>query len=343
MLVSDFDYSLPPELIAQKPLPHRDDSRMMVVLRREGKILHSRFKEFPTYIKRGDVLVLNNTKVLPAKVWGQKDGKDIEFLLLKEKEKNVWEALCRPARRVREGDVVSFRNGQTGKIKGVGAEGRRVLSFAKSDVITWLNKTGYPPLPPYIKRPRQALALRNLDLERYQTVFAKKKGAIAAPTAGLHFTRSVLNTVLKKGAETLSITLQVGLATFQPVRVDRVEDHKMLEETYSVSRTAAASINRAKQASRSVIAVGTTVVRTLESAWVKGAVRAEKKATSLFIFPGYDFKVVDGLLTNFHLPKSTLLMMIAAFAGTELIKQAYQEAVRQRYRFYSYGDCMLIL
>ena len=343
MLVSDFDYHLPPELIAQRPLPHRDDSRMMVVFRREGKILHARFKEFPAHVSLGDVLILNNTRVIPAKVWGQKDGQDIEFLLLKEKKKGIWEALCRPAKRAKVGDIITFPAGQRGKIIEIGTEGKRTLSFTKPDVIAWLNKAGFPPLPPYIKRPKQTPDLRDMDLERYQTVFAKKCGAIAAPTAGLHFTPSVLSEIHKKGAETLSITLQVGLATFQPVRIERVEDHKMLEETYSISRTVAESINRAKQESRPVMAVGTTVVRTLESAWAERGVKAGKGATSLFIYPGREFKVVERLLTNFHLPKSTLLMMVAAFAGTDLIREAYQEAVREKYRFYSYGDCMLIL
>lgn len=343
MLVSDFDYDLPPELIAQQPLAQRDVSRMMVVFRRDGKIIHSRFKEFPRHLNQDDVLVLNNTKVIPAKIWGQKDSKDIEFLLLREKDKGVWEVLCRPSKKVQAGDVVYFAPNFEGKVLETGAEGKKTLQFSPKDVLSQLERIGFPPLPPYIKRKKQDVSLRLLDLKRYQTVFAQKEGAIAAPTAGLHFTPEILEEIKKRGIEIRYVSLQVGLATFQPVRAEKLENHRMLEETYTVSQATSLTINKARQDSRPIVAVGTTVVRTLESAYQDGQVRAGERTTSLFIYPGYEFKVIDRLLTNFHLPKSTLLMMVAAFAGLDLIKKAYREAIRQKYRFYSYGDCMLIL
>lgn len=345
MRVSDFNYDLPPELIAQKPLAERDSSRMMVVTRNEGKILHARFKDFPDHLQKGDVLVLNNTKVIPAKVWGKKDGKDVEFLLIKEKEKGVWDVLCRPAKRVKTGERIEFGPGFRAEVIDAGDEGRRTLKFSAPDVLGHLRKIGFAPLPPYIKRKKENGALRPQDLERYQTIFAEKEGAIAAPTAGLHFTPKVLKDIRQKGVLVTDVTLDVGLATFQPMRVERLEEHKMLEEIYTVPETAASKINQAKKEKRLVIAVGTTVVRTLESAYSsdKGGIQPGRRSTSLFIYPGYEFKVVDKLLTNFHLPKSTLLVLIAAFAGRDLIMEAYREAVREKYRFFSYGDCMLIL
>jgi S-adenosylmethionine:tRNA ribosyltransferase-isomerase len=316
---------------------------MMVVFRKQGKIIHSQFKELPEYLKKEDVLVLNNTKVIPAKAWGKKEGKEIEFLFLKEVEKGVWEVLCRPARKIKLGDRILFARGFEGKVLEVEQEGKRTIQFSSQDVLSMLKKIGFAPLPPYIKRKKEDRSLRPLDLERYQTVFAQKQGAIAAPTAGLHFTPQILEEIIKKGVTITHISLQVGLATFQPVRVERVEDHKMLEETYSISRDASQTINQAKKDSRPVVAVGTTMVRALESAFEDGKVLPGRHTTSLFIYPGYKFKVVDRLLTNFHLPQSTLLMMVSAFAGLDLIKKAYREAIRKKYRFYSYGDCMLIL
>jgi S-adenosylmethionine:tRNA ribosyltransferase-isomerase len=343
--VSDFNYDLPPELIAQKPLAERDSSRMMVIMRKEGKILHARFKDFPDHLQKGDVLVLNNTKVIPAKVWGKKDGKDVEFLLIKEKEKGVWDVLCRPAKRVKTGDRIEFGPGFRAEVIDAGDDGRRTMKFSAPDVLGHLKKIGFAPLPPYIKRKKENGALRPQDLERYQTIFAEKEGAIAAPTAGLHFTPKVLKDIRQKGVLVTDVTLDVGLATFQPMRVERLEEHKMLEETYTVPETAASKINQAKKEIRPVVAVGTTVVRTLESAYSsdKGGIQSGRRSTSLFIYPGYEFKVVDKLLTNFHLPESTLLVLVAAFAGRDLIMEAYREAVREKYRFFSYGDCMLIL
>jgi len=343
MLTADFDYDLPQELIAQTPLPKREQSRMMILHRRKGKIIHSRFEEFPDYLKKGDVLILNNTKVIPARAWGKIKGKEIEFLFLKESQEGLWEVLCRPAKKARSGDVISFSPGFEGKIVKVESEGKRVIQFSTGDVLSILKKIGFAPLPPYIKRKKKNVELRAQDLERYQTVFARKQGAIAAPTAGLHFTPQVIERIKAKQVQTAEITLDVGLATFQPIRAKRVEDFRMLEETYSISQAVSQTINEAKKESRPIIAVGTTSVRTLESAFRNGKIHPGRRPTNLFIYPGYEFKAVDRLLTNFHLPQSTLLMLVAAFAGLDFIKKAYREAIRQKYRFYSYGDCMFIL
>jgi len=354
--VRDFDYDLPKELIAQYPPASRDGSRMMVVERKMERITHARFKEFPGYLRPGDVLVLNDTKVIPARAWGRAGEKNAEFLFIKERAAGRWEVLCRPAKRVRTGGRVVFGPGFEGTVAGEGSEGLRVLRFETPDVLAELNKVGFAPLPPYIKRRKDQAGLRPRDLERYQTVFARKEGAIAAPTAGLHFTKAILEDMAGRGVEVQRVTLDIGVATFQPVRVDRVEDHRMLEEKFEIAPTAARAISAAKSEGRPVTAVGTTVVRTLESAWrrdgggegniectASGCLTPGRGATSLFISPGYDFKVVDRLLTNFHLPKSTLLMLVSAFSGRDLVMRAYREAVRERYRFFSYGDCMLVL
>ena len=344
MLISEFDFDLPPGLIAQNPLPDRDASRMMVVLRKEEKILHARFMEFPAYLGEGEVLVLNDAKVLPAKVWGRRGEASVEFLFIKEKGPGVWDVLCKPAKRVRAGDRIDFPGGLAAAVIEADGEGRRVLEFAAPGVLGHLKKMGFAPLPPYIKRRKEDAGARPADLARYQTVFAAKEGAIAAPTAGLHFTPRVLDEIRRKGIRIAEVTLDVGPATFQPIRVERLEDHRMLEETYEISNRAAKEINRAKEEKRPVTAVGTTVVRTLESA-VDASCRVQRGrgATSLFIRPGHEFKIVNRLLTNFHLPKSTLLALVAAFAGRDLVLAAYREAVRERYRFFSYGDCMLII
>ncbi len=343
MLIQEFDYDLPPELIAQRPTERRGDSRMMVVRRREGTIEHARFEDFPARMSANDVLVLNDTRVIPARAWGKRGEADIEFLFVRELEPGLWEALCRPARKVRDGERIVFAPGVDAVVAGEGAEGLRTLRFGRTDVRAVLREVGYAPLPPYIKRPKGWEDMRARDLERYQTVFARKDGSIAAPTAGLHFTPRVLAEARRRGIDVRKVTLEVGVATFQPVRAERVEDHHMLEERYRVAPAAARAINTAKAEGRPVAAAGTTVVRALESAAEDGGVRHGNGATSLFIRPGYEFKAVDRLLTNFHLPKSTLLMLVAAFAGTDLIRYAYREAVRERYRFFSYGDCMLIL
>ncbi|MDH5468505.1 MAG: tRNA preQ1(34) S-adenosylmethionine ribosyltransferase-isomerase QueA [Candidatus Aminicenantes bacterium] len=343
MLVSDFDYELPLELIAQKPLPARAQSRMMVLHRKTREIVHSQFKEFPAYLQKGDILVINTTRVIPARAYGRKQEKEIEFLFLEEAEKGIWEVICRPAKKVRLGDIVSFSEGFNGEVVGVASEGKRRLRFTSENILAELKKIGYAPLPPYIKRKTKEESLRALDINRYQTVFAKKEGAIAAPTAGLHFTPGIIEEIKARGVTIAEITLDIGLATFQPVRVKKIEDHQMLEENYTINPSASRAINQALKESRPVTAVGTTTVRTLESAFKKGKIQPGRATTSLFIYPGYQFKAVDRLLTNFHLPRSTLLMMVSAFAGLDFIKKAYREAVRKKYRFYSYGDCMLII
>ncbi|MBN1222344.1 MAG: tRNA preQ1(34) S-adenosylmethionine ribosyltransferase-isomerase QueA [Candidatus Aminicenantes bacterium] len=350
MLVSDFDYSLPPELIAQRPLPHRDESRMMVLHRKSQTISHHQFLNFPEYLNNGDVLVLNSSKVIPARIWGRKKESEIEFLFLAEIQKGVWEVLCRPAKKLDLDDTIRFSDKMEGKVAGLGPEGIRIIRFKSGNIIDELNRVGYPPLPPYIKRNKFQTDLRTMDLKRYQTVFAHKPGSIAAPTAGLHFTKEVLHRIADKGVEIVEIILDVGLATFQPVRVRRVQDHRMLTERFSISPKAARIINAAKIESKPVVAVGTTTVRTLESAARihnsnsgHGEIKSGTHATDLFIYPGHEFKIPDRLLTNFHLPQSTLLMLVAAFADKEFILRAYREAVRLKYRFYSYGDCMLIL
>ena len=341
--VSQFDYDLPAGLIAQRPLPRRDDSRMMIVRRADGRIDHGRFKDLAEILRASEVLVLNDTRVIPAKIWGWRDRARVEFLFSREREPGVWEVLCRPAKRVRSGDTVRFAPGFEAWVAEAGVEGRRVLRFASPDVLARLKDSGYAPLPPYIKRPKEDAGRRREDLERYQTVFARRDGAIAAPTAGLHFTPETLSALTTRGVDVVTVTLEVGLATFEPVRVETVEEHRMLEERYAIIAEAARRITAAKKQGTAVTAVGTTVVRTLESAWQDGKLRPGTRATDLFIYPGYAFQVVDRLLTNFHLPRSTLLMLVSAFGGPDLIRRAYEEAVRERYRFYSYGDCMLIL
>lgn len=316
---------------------------MMILYRRTGEIIHSFFRELPSYLSAQDTLVLNNTSVIPARTWGEKGSATIEFLFLKEIEKKTWEVLCRPAKKIRINDEIIFSPDLNGQVIGIGTEGRRTFLFSSENVFEELNKIGYAPLPPYIKRNQKQIEMRNIDLKRYQTVFAQKRGSIAAPTAGLHFTKSLLQEIRANGVLVTEITLDVGLATFQPVRESIIKNHKMLNESYNIDNQTAKVINTAKSESRPIVAVGTTSVRALESAGREGQVQTGTHDTHLFIYPGYSFQIVDKLLTNFHLPKSTLMMMIAAFAGLDLVKEAYTKAVEQKYRFFSYGDCMLIL
>lgn len=344
MLVSDFDYHLPKELIAQIPLPKRDHSRMMVCNRQTGDIRHAHFFDFPEYCKKDEILVLNSSKVIPAKIWGKKeDGKAIEFLFLKETGEKTWEVMCRPAKQVKLGDRIIFSEETVARVTELKSEGKRVIQFQAENVLSLLEKSGYAPLPPYIRRKRDDLKFRSKDLDRYQTVFARKQGSIAAPTAGLHFTQELLEQLKDKGVTICDISLDVGLATFQPVRVQNVKDHTMLAENFDISQDTARVISNSIKKRHQITAVGTTSVRALESAYEGGRIQAGGFSTDLFIYPGYKFKVVHKLLTNFHLPKSTLLMLVAAFAGKEFILEAYREAVRLKYRFYSYGDCMLII
>ncbi len=342
MKVQDFDYYLPPELIAQDPIPDRDRSRLLVLDRRDGSITHRYFYDVKEYVGRGDVLVVNNTRVIPARLLGvRKTGGKAEALLLRDLGGDNWECLVKPGHKTRTGDQLFFgKDGVelTGTVQSRTGFGGRVIHWTYQG--KWedvLAKLGTMPLPPYIKK---ALG----EPSRYQTVYAEIPGSAAAPTAGLHFTPGLLDEVRGKGCGVESVTLNVGLGTFRPVREETVEAHQMHEEYYQVSAKTAAAINQAKQRGGKLYAVGTTVVRTLEScAREDGAIEARSGDTRLYIYPGYRFKAIDHLITNFHLPKSTLLMLVSAFAGRDLIMKAYEEAVRERYRFFSFGDAMLIV
>ena len=349
MLRSEFDYQLPEELIAQQPLPERDRSRMLVVDRGRGTWSDNVFAELPSLVVAGDVLVLNNTQVFPARLTGHRiirgaRGAQVEALLLRPTgvAENEWEVLAKPGRALVPGAELEFGAGRlSGFVTAQLEDGRRRIRFeCEGNFEAIVDEVGNTPLPPYIRREHRG----RVDEPRYQTVFASRRGAIAAPTAGLHFTRRVLDELLARRVEVVEITHHVGYATFQPVRVERIAEHRIDAETYEISPEVAGKINRARTAGGRVIAVGTTTVRALESAAEEsGAIRAERGTTDLFIYPGYQFRGINGLLTNFHLPASSLLMLVAAFAGYDLTMAAYGQAVDSRYRFYSYGDCMLIL
>ncbi|MEO2069114.1 MAG: tRNA preQ1(34) S-adenosylmethionine ribosyltransferase-isomerase QueA [Desulfurobacteriaceae bacterium] len=343
MKVSDFDYELPKELIAEFPVEPRDSSRLMVLDRRTGKIEHRIFREIVDYLKEGDVLVINDTKVIPARLFGKlPTGGKVEVLLVRQVELSVWEVMAKPARKLKEGKEIIFDEELKAEVVEYVGEGKRLLKFSlkgNRDFMEKLDEIGHIPLPPYIEREENPL-----DKERYQTVFARKAGAVAAPTAGLHFTDRLLKELKNTGVIIKNVTLHVGPGTFKPVKVENVEEHKMDYETYFVPEDTANEINKAKEEGRRIIAVGTTVVRTLESAVDEnGKVIAGEGSTNLFIYPGFKFKVIDALITNFHLPRSTLLMLVSAFAGRERILDAYREAVSKGYRFYSYGDAMFIV
>lgn len=347
MQISEFDYELPQELIAQKPVTPRDHSRMLVLDRRTGALRDRVFHQLPEELEPGSVLVINNTRVVPARLIGRREGSPgrIEVLLVRRLSASVWEALVKPGRRVRAGTELIFGDGLLrARVQDIQAEGKRVIVFqcAEADVDGLIDRIGLPPLPPYIKRAG-ADALRH-DAETYQTIFAKHRGAVAAPTAGLHFTEAVFDALARRGVSVGELTLHVGYGTFKPITVTEIEQHEMEEEFYILPEATASAINRAREEHRPIIAVGTTTVRALESAATEdGRVVAGSGWTRLFIYPGYRFKVVDGLLTNFHLPRSTLLLLVCALAGRENVLRAYRHAIAERYRFYSYGDCMLIL
>jgi len=336
MLRTDFSYHLPEDLIAQEPR-ERGRSRMMV-LDPNGRIEHDNFASFPSRLEDGDVLVLNDTRVIPARLYARPKGamtNPIEFLLTRERDPATWETWCKPAKRVKPGDVVTFSDALTAEVIEK-EEGTVVIRFIGD--LQEIERLGIPPLPPYITRgePRES------DKESYQTVYAAQRGAIAAPTAGLHFTNEILEAIAARGIEIVRITLHVGIGTFKPVKVDDVAEHRMDTERYDITADAAAALNRAKSEGRKIVAVGTTTVRTLESAIANGRFTAGHGETAIFITPGYEFKAVDKLLTNFHLPESTLLMLVSAFAGMQTIRDAYAEAIRNHYLFYSYGDCMFV-
>ncbi len=367
MLVSDFHYSLPDELIAQKPLMDRSASRLLHVERSTGRCCDRQFSDFPDLLRPDDLVIFNNTRVFPARLYGRRSGLKshrvapdnpaagdflqglIEVLLARQisQDPNEWECLVRPGRKIAVGEQLFF--GKHGELQAeVIARGRfgerRVRFRPVKDFFARIEQIGHVPLPPYITRVHSSPERERYDRERYQTVYAQERGSVAAPTAGLHFTSEILSRIKQRGIDTAEITLHVGLGTFQPVRTNHVEEHKLHSEPYTISPNTAGKINQALDASRRIIAVGTTTVRTLEYAALGGAghVGAGRGDANLFIYPGYSFHVVKGMLTNFHLPQSTLLMLVSAFGGKENILRAYDHAVKERYRFYSYGDCMFL-
>lgn len=340
MKTDDFDFYLPEELIAQHPILKRDESRMMVMDRNTGKVEHKNFFDIIDYLEEGDTLVLNDTKVIPARLFGVKEetSAHIEVLLLKNIEKDNWECLVKPAKRVKIGTVVSFGDGMLkAKCTKIGEEGIREFTFIYEGLFyELLDKLGTMPLPPYI---REQLS----DQDRYQTVYAKNVGSAAAPTAGLHFTEELMQKLIDKGIDICYVTLHVGLGTFRPVNVEDVTKHTMHSEYYTMSEEVALKLNKAKSEGRRIIAVGTTSTRTLETVVSRyGEFKECSGWTNIFIYPGYKFGAIDGILTNFHLPKSTLIMLVSAFANKEIVMNAYKEAVDNRYRFFSFGDCMFI-
>jgi S-adenosylmethionine:tRNA ribosyltransferase-isomerase len=340
MKTSDFYYSLPEELIAQTPCEKRDGSRMLVLDRQTGKTQHKMFTDLSAFLKPGDCLVFNDSRVIPARLIGERENGGVaEILLLKPLGNDAWETLARPGRRLRPGAKVSFGGGLvTAEILSVGEGGIRQVRFSyEGDFDALLSRLGRTPLPPYIKKEID-------DPERYQTVYSKNLGSAAAPTAGLHFTYETLEKLRGMGVCTAFLTLHVGIGTFRPVKEEDIEDHKMHSEVFSVSEECANMINSARAAGGRIISVGTTSCRVLESiSSENGEIPAVSGSTDIFIYPGYRFKALDGLFTNFHLPESTLIMLVSAFAGREHVLAAYREAVERRYRFFSFGDCMLIL
>ncbi|MDO4487302.1 MAG: tRNA preQ1(34) S-adenosylmethionine ribosyltransferase-isomerase QueA [Bacillota bacterium] len=347
MKIEDFDYNLPEELIAQKPADRRDGSRLLVVHRDSGKIEHRHFYDIVDFLNPGDCLVMNNSKVLPARLFGTKEhtGARVEFLLIKRIDGDVWETMVKPGKRLKPGDSVIFCDAPLFRahIRDYGSDGTRIVEFEYEGIfMERLEEVGSMPLPPYIERPSESE-----DKDRYQTVYCREEGSVAAPTAGLHFTEELLEKARAKGVELVYVTLHVGIGTFRPVKCENIEEHSMHFEEYEISEESAAAVNRAKREGRRIISVGTTSTRTLESAAEADSdcvyqIRSGHASTGIFIYPGYEFKMVDSLITNFHLPKSTLLMLISALYDREKILEIYEEAIREKYRFFSYGDAMFI-
>lgn len=339
MLKSDFYYDLPEELIAQTPVEPRDSSRLMKIDRESGEIIHDRFFNICNYLKKGDLLVMNDSKVFPARIYGTKrsTGVPVEFLLLKHIELDKWEVMVRPGRRLKTGTVVDFSEELSAEILDVVEGGNRIVRFdCKGVFFDVLDRIGQMPLPPYIKEKLK-------DKDRYNTIYCHEEGSAAAPTAGLHFTERVFESLKEKGVDTAYVTLHVGLGTFRPVKEENILDHKMHVEHYSICEETVQKIKSCKKNGGRVIAVGTTSCRTLESAAQSGELKAGSADTGIFIYPGYEFKVIDGLITNFHLPESTLIMLVSAFLGRERTLAAYEEAIKEKYRFFSFGDCMIIV
>jgi len=349
MLVSEFDYILPEELIAQTPASRRTYSKMMVLDKSAKTIEHKRFFDIVDYLDENDVLVLNDTKVIPARLFGQKTtGANVETFLLKNLSQTTdnkqWEALLKPSKRINEGNEIKVSEELTVIAKTRLEGGKWLVELVhEGDIYEILDRVGNVPLPPYIERKMTTEKIQKLDHSRYQTVFAHHSGSVAAPTAGLHFSKDIMKKLKAKGVQICYVTLNVGLGTFRPVKCDNILEHKMDSETFEISKKTAKIINEAKTAGKKIVAVGTTSVRTLETAFqIYGEIKNCKNSSELFIYPPYEFKVVDRLITNFHLPKSTLLMLISALAGKDFIFDAYNQAIENKYRFYSYGDCMLI-
>jgi len=345
MQVNDFDYELPAELIAQQPTDRRDASRLLVADRENGRIYHRHFYDILDYLEPGDCLVMNDSKVIPARLFGIREttGAKVEFLLIKRKKNDIWEVMVRPGKKVKPGDTIKFADDFKANVLEFGPGGTRIVEFGYEGIfMERLEELGRMPLPPYIDRPAE-----EKDRERYQTVYCREEGSVAAPTAGLHFTREILEKARQKGVKLAYVTLHVGIGTFRPVKSEKVEDHQMHFEEYSIDGEEAETINETLSSEHRLIAVGTTSVRTLESAAVETSegyrVAPGSGNTGIFIYPGYRFKIIDRLITNFHLPKSTLLMLVSAFYTREDILRIYEEAVSERYRFFSYGDAMLIL
>ncbi len=344
MLLEEFNYELPEELIAQVPAQKREMSKMLVLDRCNKTMEHKHFCDIVDYLTDNDLLVLNNTKVIPARLYAKKDtGALIEVFLVREIEKDKWIALIKPSKRVKEGMVLNISEDLSVEILKKDDDKWLIKLIYNGNIFEILDKVGHIPLPPYIERKMTDNEYKNLDFDRYQTVYAQKEGAVAAPTAGLHFTNEILEKLEKKGTKHCFVTLNVGLGTFKPVKCENILDHKMDSEAFEITKEAADIINDAKAKGKNIVAVGTTSVRTLETVMNKyGKIIPVKDSSELFIYPGYKFKIVDKLITNFHLPKSTLLMLVSAFASKDLIFNAYNEAIKNKYRFYSYGDCMLI-
>jgi len=347
MRLTDFDYELPQDLIAQVPAERREDSRLMVVTRATGEIQHRYFHELPRILQPGDLLVLNDTRVFPARLFGKKvpGGASIEVLLLEEVDNHVWKVMARRAKRLRPGMLIQFSPDFTASIQDLLGEGIFLMRFTYHG--SWqdvLEQHGQIPLPPYISRESQPDDIIEQDRQRYQTVYATANGSAAAPTAGLHFSESLLEELALTGIQKAFVTLHIGLDTFQPVKEEEVEKHPIHAERFRVPQETAQAVNLARSEGRRVIAVGTTAVRALETSVAEdGSLEPQQSSTRLFILPGYQFRIVDAMLTNFHLPRSTLLMLVSAFMGSDLRRRCYEEAVRCKYRFYSYGDAMLIL
>ena len=344
MKLEDFNYKLNEELIAQFPAQKREMSKMMVLNRKDQSIIHKHFYDIVDFLDENDFLVLNNTRVIPARLYAKKDtGALIEVFLVREIEKDIWISLIKPSKRVKEGTILKVSDELTVEVLKKDDDKWHIRLIYEGNIFEILDRAGNIPLPPYIERKLTDEEYKSLDFERYQTVYAQKSGAVAAPTAGLHFTYDILNKLEQKGVKHCFITLNVGLGTFKPVKCENILEHKMDSEAFEISAESAQLINSAKEQGKNITAVGTTSVRTLETVMNKyGKIIPVKDSSELFIYPSYEFKIVDKLITNFHLPKSTLLMLVSAFAGKDYIFKAYKDAIENRYRFYSYGDCMLI-